>query len=134
MDEFIQQFATGLSTGSLYAIIALALVLIYRSTGIVNFAQGEMAMFMTFVAWSLWQWNGSFWLAFFLTLIIAGAFGALIEMIVLRPVETGPVLNPIIVTLGLFTVIESVALRIWQGEPKAFPTPSQFKGAPLTLG
>jgi branched-chain amino acid transport system permease protein len=134
MDEFIQQFATGLSTGSLYAIIALALVLIYRSTGIVNFAQGEMAMFMTFVAWSLWQWNGNFWLAFLLTLIIAGVFGALIEMIVLRPVESGPVLNPIIITLGLYMVIDSIALRIWQGQPKAFPSPSQFKGAPLTVG
>ena len=55
MDQFIQQFATGLSTGSLYAIIALALVLIYRSTGVVNFAQGEMAMFMTFIAWSLYN-------------------------------------------------------------------------------
>ncbi len=134
MNEFIQQFATGLSTGSLYAIIALSLVLIYRSTSIVNFAQGEMAMFTTFIAWSLWTWNGHFWVAFFLTLIIAGVLGALIEMIVLRPVESGPVLNPIIVTLGLFTVIESFALRIWQGQPKPFPTPAVFKGAPLKLG
>ncbi len=134
MDQFIQQFATGLSTGSLYAIIALSLVLIYRSTGIVNFAQGEMAMFMTFVAWSVWNVNGHFWVAFFITLVIAAAFGALLEMIVLRPVETGPILNPVIVTLGLFTVIESVALRIWQGEPKFFPSPSAFKGAPLKLG
>ncbi|MGA2285999.1 MAG: branched-chain amino acid ABC transporter permease [Dehalococcoidia bacterium] len=134
MDQFIQQFATGLSTGSLYAIIALALVLIYRSTGIVNFAQGEMAMFMTFVAWSIWNMNGNFWLAFFITLVIAGAFGALIELTIIRPVETGPVLNPVIVTLGLFTVIESFALRIWQGEPKFFPTPGAFKGAPLKLG
>jgi len=134
MDQFIQQFATGLSTGSLYAIIALALVLIYRSTGIVNFAQGDMAMFMTFVAWSIWNWNGEFWIAFFATLVIAFAFGALIEMITLRPVETGPVLNPIIVTIGLVLVLESIALRIWQGQPKAFPTPAVFQGAPLSLG
>jgi branched-chain amino acid transport system permease protein len=134
MDQFIQQFATGLSTGSLYAIIALALVLIYRSTGIVNFAQGDMAMFMTFVAWSIWNWNGEFWIAFFATLVIAFAFGALIEMITLRPVETGPVLNPIIVTIGIVLVLESIALRIWQGQPKAFPTPAVFQGAPLSLG
>ena len=134
MDEFIQQFATGLSTGSLYAIIALALVLIYRSTGIVNFAQGDMAMFMTFVAWSVWNWNGHFWFAFLAILVISFAFGALIEMITLRPVETGPVLNPIIVTIGLMLILESVALRIWQGQPKPFPSPSQFKGAPLSIG
>ncbi|MGD0115522.1 MAG: branched-chain amino acid ABC transporter permease [Dehalococcoidia bacterium] len=134
MDQFIQQFATGLSTGSLYAIIALALVLIYRSTGIVNFAQGEMAMFMTFVAWSIWNSNSNFWLAFFIALVIAGAFGALTEMTIIRPVEIGPVLNPVIVTVGLFTVLQSAALRVWQGEPKFFPTPSVFKGAPLKLG
>jgi branched-chain amino acid transport system permease protein len=134
MDQFIQQFATGLSTGSLYAIIALALVLIYRSTGIVNFAQGDMAMFMTFVAWSIWNWNGQFWVAFFAILVIAFAFGALIEIVTLRPVETGPVLNPIIVTIGLVLIMESLALRIWQGQPKAFPSPAVFKGAALSIG
>jgi len=134
MDQFIQQFATGLSTGSLYAIIALALVIIYRSTGIVNFAQGDMAMFMTFVAWSIWNWNGQFWIAFFAALVIAFAFGALLEMVTLRPVETGPVLNPIIVTIGLVLVLESLALRIWQGQPKPFPSPAVFKGAPLSIG
>jgi branched-chain amino acid transport system permease protein len=134
MDQFIQQFATGLSTGSLYAIIALALVLIYRSTGIVNFAQGEMAMFMTFMAWSVWNWDSNFWLAFFITLIIAAAFGALIEVVALRPVESGPVLNPIIVTIGLVLILDSLALRIWQGQPKPFPSPALFKGGPLSLG
>jgi branched-chain amino acid transport system permease protein len=134
MDQFIQQFATGLSTGSLYAIIALALVLIYRSTGIVNFAQGEMAMFMTFMAWSVWNWDSNFWLAFFITLIIAAVFGALIELIALRPVESGPVLNPIIVTIGLVLILDSLALRIWQGQPKPFPSPAVFKGGPLSLG
>lgn len=134
MDQFIQQFATGLSTGSLYAIIALALVLIYRSTGIVNFAQGEMAMFMTFMAWSVWNWDSNFWLAFFITLIIAAAFGALIELVALRPVESGPVLNPIIVTIGLVLILDSLALRIWQGQPKPFPSPAMFKGAPLSIG
>lgn len=140
MDEFIQQFATGLSTGSLYAIIALGLVLIYRSTGVVNFAQGEMAMFMTFIAWSIWNWNENFWFAFFAVVIISFVFGALIEMIAIRPVETGPVLNPIIVTIGLVLVIDSLALRIWQGQPKPFPSPSAifgvnlFKGSPLSIG
>ena len=134
MDQFIQQVATGLSTGSLYAIIALALVLIYRSTGIVNFAQGEMAMFMTFIAWSLWNWQSQFWIAFFITIVIAAIFGGLIELIALRPVETGPVLNPIIVTIGLVLVLDSLALRIWQGQPKPFPSPALFKGGALSIG
>jgi branched-chain amino acid transport system permease protein len=132
--QFIQQVATGLSTGSLYAIIALALVLIYRSTGVVNFAQGDMAMFMTFVAWSIWNWHPEFWIAFVLAIIIAAAFGGIIELMALRPVETGPVLNPIIVTVGLMLVLESLALRVWQGQPKPFPQPGIFSGHPLSLG
>ncbi len=134
MEEFIQQVATGLSTGSLYAILALALVLIYRSTGIVNFAQGEMAMFTTFIAWSFINWELHFWIAFFLTLLVAGIFGALTEIIVIRPVERGPILNPVIITLGMFTMLNSIALRIWQGQPKSFPSPGVFDGAPLKLG
>ncbi len=134
MEQFVQQVATGLSTGSLYAILALALVLIYRSTGVVNFAQGEMAMFTTFVCWSFINWELHFWIAFFLTLLVAGIFGALVEVVLMRPVENAPPLNSVILTLGLFTVIGSVALRIWQGQPKSFPSPEVFEGAPLTLG
>ncbi len=134
MDQFIQQVATGLSTGSLYAIFALAIVLIYRSTSVVNFAQGEMAMFTTFIAWSCINWELHFWLAFFLTLLIAFLLGALIELTIMRPVENAPPLNSIIITLGLFTALSSIALRIWQGQPKAFPSPAVFNGAPLKLG
>jgi branched-chain amino acid transport system permease protein len=134
VEDFIQQVATGLSEGSIYAILALAIVLIYRSTGVVNFAQGEMAMFTTFIAWSVMDFGAHFWLAFFLTLIIAGIFGALIEVTVLRPVENAPPLNAVIVTLGLFTLLGSLALRIWQGEPKSFPKPEVFEGGALSLG
>lgn len=95
MDEFIQQFATGLSTGSLYAILALAIVLVYRATRVINFAQGEMAMFTTFIAWSLIDWALSYWVAFFLTLMIAGMAGALIEILLMRPVEKAPLSTPL---------------------------------------
>jgi len=132
--EFIQQFATGLSTGSLYAIFALALVLIYRSTRVVNFSQGQMAMFTTFIAWSLWNSGLNFWFVFFLTLIIAGIAGAVVEMVLMRPVENAPSLNAIILTLGLLTLFGGVALRIWGGDPKLFPAPGAFEGAPLNLG
>ena len=134
MAQLIQQVATGLSTGSLYAIFALALVLIYRSTRVINFSQGQMAMFTTFIAWSLWNWGLHFWFAFFLTLLIAGIIGALVEMVLMRPVESAPSLNSIILTLGLLTLFGGLALRIWAGEPKIFPRPGVFEGAALTLG
>jgi branched-chain amino acid transport system permease protein len=134
MAQLIQQVATGLSTGSLYAIFALALVLIYRSTRVVNFSQGQMAMFTTFIAWSLLNWGLDFWFAFFLTMLIAGIVGALVEMVLMRPVEDAPSLNAIILTIGLLTLFGGLALRIWAGEPKIFPSPGVFEGAPLTLG
>ena len=133
MEEFVQQFATGLSTGSVYAVVALAIVLIYRSTSVVNFAQGEMAMFSTFIAWSLLT-RLDFWPAFFLALLVSGLMGAMLERVVLRPVEEAPVLNSVIVTLGLFTVFNSVALWRWGGVPKPFPSPEVFRGAPLDIG
>ena len=133
MDEFVQQVATGLSTGSVYAVVALAIVLIYRSTSVVNFAQGEMAMFSTFIAWSFLT-RMDFWPAFFLALLVSAFMGAMLERVVLRPVEEAPVLNSVIVTLGLFTIFNSVALWRWGGVPKPFPSPEVFKGAPLTLG
>jgi branched-chain amino acid transport system permease protein len=134
MAQFIQQVATGLSTGSLYAIFALALVLIYRSTRVVNFSQGQMAMFTTFIAWSLWNWGLDFWLTFFLTLLIAGIVGAVVEIALMRPVENAPPLNAIILTLGLLTLFGGVGLRIWGGDAKLFPSPGAFEGAPLALG
>ncbi len=133
MEEFVQQVATGLSTGSVYAVVALAIVLIYRSTSVVNFAQGEMAMFSTFIAWSLLT-RMDFWPAFFLALLVSAFMGAMLERLVLRPVEEAPVLNSVIVTLGIFTVFNSLALWRWGGVPKPFPSPAVFRGAPLTIG
>ena len=133
MEEFVQQVATGLSTGSVYAVVALAIVLIYRSTSVVNFAQGEMAMLSTFIAWSFLT-RMDFWPAFFLALLVSAFMGAMLERVVLRPVEQAPVLNSVIVTLGLFTLFNSVALWRWGGVPKPFPSPEVFRGAPLSIG
>ncbi|MGQ9572976.1 MAG: branched-chain amino acid ABC transporter permease [Dehalococcoidia bacterium] len=119
MDEFWQQVVTGLATGSIYGLLALAIVLIYRSTTVINFAQGELAMFTTFVAWSLLQW-GDYWVVFPLILLMAAGLGAFIERVVIRPVEGAPTLNIIIVTLGLFAILNNVATIIWGGTPKGF--------------
>ena len=92
MQEFIQQIVSGLASGAIFASLALALVLIYNAMGLVNFAQGEMAMFATFIAFTLITHGINFWVAFPLTLGIAFVAGVLIERVVIRPVERAPVL------------------------------------------
>ncbi|HEY8489866.1 MAG TPA: branched-chain amino acid ABC transporter permease [Dehalococcoidia bacterium] len=130
MAEFTEQVVAGLATGSLFALLALALVLIYQSTEIVNFAQGEMAMFSTFIAWSLAQDVG-FWPAVFLAVGAAFLIGAAVERVVMRPVENAPELNGVIVTLGLFAVFNSVALWIYGPIAKRFENPFD---RPVDLG
>ena len=125
MAEFWQQVVTGLATGSVYGLLALAIVLIYRSTTVLNFAQGEMAMFTTFAAWSILQW-GEYWVMFPLVLVMAAGLGAFIERVIIRPVEGAPVLNIVIVTLGLFAIFNNIATWRWGGIPKGFPTPPEI--------
>ena len=90
MADFLQQITSGLAVGAIYASLALALVLIYRTTKIVNFAQGEMATFTTYIAWTLMNHGVSYWLAFALTLLIAFAGGAALERTLIRPVDNRP--------------------------------------------
>lgn len=121
-DLFWQQVITGLATGSIYALVALAIVLIYRSTHVINFAQGEMAMFTTFVAWSL-LFRLDYWLAFILVLLLAAALGAFLERAIIRPVEGKPVLTIIIVTLGLFAIFNAMAGWVWGRYGRVFEAP-----------
>src|SRR5438067_6947637 len=101
MQQFFQALTTGLADGSIYASLALALVLIYRATEVINFAQGAMAMFTTYIAWQLMQWGLGYWAAFFLTLGIAFLGGIAIERTVIRPIENANVLSVVVVTIGL---------------------------------
>jgi branched-chain amino acid transport system permease protein len=133
MEQFFQQVVTGISIGSIYAIIALAVVLIYRSTGVVNFAQGEMAMFTTFISWTFLL-RMDFWPALLLTVLVAFFIGGAIEMVVMRPVERASHLNSIVVTLGLLTIFNSLALWRYGSLPKPFPKPEVFSGSPLEVG
>ena len=130
---FAQQVISGIASGSGFAILALALVMIYRSTAVLNFAQGEMAMFTAFVSWTFMT-RMDFWPAFFLAIVVAGAMGAALELLVLRPVEEAPVLNSVIVTLGLFTLFNGLALWIWGPLPKGFGPFSIFDGSALCAG
>jgi branched-chain amino acid transport system permease protein len=132
MDIFIQQVISGLATGGIYASLALALVMIYQATDVVNFAQGEMAMFSTYLAWSLLQAGLPYWGTFFATVVIAFVGGLLIERVVIRPVEGKPILTIVIVTLGLLVILNSVAGWIYSYIQKPFPSP--FPSKPIQLG
>ena len=124
MADFFKQVVSGLASGGIYASLALALVLIHRATGIINFAQGEMAMFTTYIAWTLIENHGmNEWLAFGVTLVLAFGLGLGIQRIVIRPVERAPILTTVIVTIGLVLIFNGLASLIWTAEVRAFPSP-----------
>jgi branched-chain amino acid transport system permease protein len=122
MADFVQQVIDGLAAGSIYAAVALALVLIYRTTGIVNFAQGEMAMFSTFIAWGLVEAGVPLALAILATLAISFLGGMAIERTVIRPVEGANPLAMVIVTIGLLILFNSGAGWIWGFSNRSFPS------------
>jgi branched-chain amino acid transport system permease protein len=132
LHELAQQIVSGLATGSIFASVALALVLIYRAMGIINFAQGEMAMFTTYIAWQLVALGLPIWGAFAITLVIAFVGGVALERIVIRPVERAPELTLVIVTLGLFITFNGLAGWFWGYIVKSFPTP--FPTSPIQIG
>jgi branched-chain amino acid transport system permease protein len=131
--EFLEQVIAGVAAGGIYASLALALVLIYRAMGLINFAQGEFAMFTAFICWSLLQ---AFDLPFALAVAIAvglGAIGAFaIERLIVRPFEHGSPLVIVIVTLALFEITNSVAGFLWGYSPRSFPSP--FPAKPVDVG
>jgi branched-chain amino acid transport system permease protein len=129
MSLLVHQILSGLATGGIYASLALALVMIYQATHLVNFAQGEMAMFTTYIAWSLMQAGVPYWGAFFLTVVIAFVGGVLLERVVIRPVENAPILSVVIVFIGLLVIFNSLAGWIYTYTIKPFPSP--FPAEPL---
>jgi branched-chain amino acid transport system permease protein len=132
MELFIQQVISGLASGAIYASLAVALVIIYRSTDIVNFAQGEMAMFATYVAWQMLQSGAPYWLAVGATLSAAFVGGLVVERVVIRPVEGRQELTIVIVTIGLFILINALAGFIWSFQVRGFPSP--FPARNIALG
>ena len=131
--EFFQQLVFGLALGAVYGSLGLAIVLIYRTTHVVNFAQGEMAMFTTYICWSLTTNHGfSFWPAFFLTIGIAFVLGAGVERVIIRPFEHASPLALILVTIALFVLFSGLAAWIWEPELRAFNGP--FSAKPFDVG
>jgi branched-chain amino acid transport system permease protein len=112
----------GMANGTIYGAVALALVLIWRSTRIVNFAQGGMLMFTTFIAWELVErHHQSYWLGLVVAIAAGLVLGAVVERLLVRPVENGPPLNAVIVTLGLLLALEAVAGMIWGNGLSSYP-------------
>ncbi len=122
--DFLQQIVSGLASGGIYALLALALVIIHRSTGVINFAQGEMATLATYIAWALVAEHGwHYWPAFAATLALSFVGGVAIHRVVIRPVERGNVLRIVIVTIGLLVAINGFVVWKWGGEPKQLQSP-----------
>jgi branched-chain amino acid transport system permease protein len=109
-----------------YGVLGLALVLIYQATHVINFAQGELAMLTTYITYQLVQWGLSYWAAFFATLAIGFALGVAIQVTIIRPVQHRSVIATVIVTVGLFILIDGVVNWIWGGEFKSLPSPFGF--------
>ena len=122
-EVFAQLTVQGLALGAVYGSLALALVLVYRATRVVNFAQGELAMATTYIAYQLIKWGLSYWEAFFATLAIAFVLGTVLELALVRPVQHRSVIAAVIVTVGLFILIDGVVNWIWGGDFKYMPTP-----------
>ena len=132
MANFIQQVVSGLASGGIYGSLALALVLIHRSTGVLNFAQGELATLSAFICWSLMDHGWGFWPAFGITIVLSFVGGALIQQTLIRPIQDGPVLGVVILTIGLLIAVNGLMTWIWGGAAKQFDGP--FSTAPITVG
>jgi branched-chain amino acid transport system permease protein len=132
MVKFVNLTLSGVTSGMVFATVGLALVLIWRATRIVNFAQGAMLMFTTFLAWTVVDQGGSYWLALTVGLVSGLLLGAVVERVVVRPVENKPPLNAVIVTLGLFVLLQAFAGMIWGDQPHSYPPAFTIQG--FTVG
>jgi branched-chain amino acid transport system permease protein len=124
MTGFLQQVVSGLASGAVYGALALALVLVHRATGVVNFAQGEMATFSTYLLWTLTANHGwPYWPAAAVTLAVSFAGGFGVHQLLIRPLAGGPALRVVIVTVGLLLLLNGVTTWIWSGTQRSLESP-----------
>src|SRR6201998_2760684 len=123
MELLINKVMAGIATVAIYACMALAVVMIYQAIDHLNFAQGEMAMFSTFIGWQLMAWG----VPYLIALVVARAgfvvAGVLIDRVLFRPVQHAPILSQIVAFIALFSILNSSAGQIWDFTIKSFPTP-----------
>ena len=127
MELLLQQIMAGLANGAIYACMALAVVMIFQAIDHLNFAQGEMAMFSTFVAWQFMEWGQNYWVAFVAAVVVSFIAGVLIDRVLFRPIRNAPVLSQVVAFIALFSVFNSSAGQIWNYTIKSFPTPFGHK-------
>jgi branched-chain amino acid transport system permease protein len=132
MQEFLQFTLGGIGVGMVYAAIALSLVLIWRGTRVLNYSQGGMAMFTTYIAWLVIRHTGNYWLGFGAALAAGLVLGAVLERGVVRPTEGKSPMNSVIVTIGLLIFLEGLAGIIYGGQYRSFP--SAFSVTGLKIG
>ena len=129
MELLLQQLTAGLATGAIYAAMALAVVMIYQAIDHLNFAQGEMAMFSTFLAWQMIQWGQPYWVAFIAAVALSFLGGIAIERVLFKPIRNAPILSQLVAFIALYSILNSSAGEIWDFTIKTFPSP--FGTAPL---
>ena len=132
MTGFLEHLVSGLASGGIYGLLALAIVLVRRTTGVINFAQGEMATLAAFGCWTLVDHGWAFWPAFGATIALSFAGGAALQIVVLRPVERGPLAGILVLTVGLMLSLNGLMAWIWGGAPKRFDGP--FSASLVTVG
>src|SRR5439155_10432963 len=128
MGHFMDLTLSGISTGVAVAAIGLSLVLIWRATRIVNFAQGGMALVCAYVAYSVTRSSGSYWLGFAAAIVSGVVLGAVVERVLIRRVEDKPPLNAVIVTLGLFVLCQAGVGMVYGVNQRSFPYSFDFHG------
>ena len=130
---FLQLVINGLVVGSVYALVALGFVIIFKSTSVVNFAQGEFLLLGAYISLAVvGNFNVPFWIAIVITLIFSVVLGILIERLILRPMIGEPVISVIMVTLGLSSVLKAIVQGIWGTDTRPFP--EIFPSTPIRIG
>ncbi len=132
MTNFVQHVVSGLASGSIYGLLALGIVIVHRATGVLNFAQGELATLSAFICWALIEHGWSFWPAFTATLILSFGGGVAIEQVLIRPMQGAPLVAIVILTVGLLLAINGLTTWIWGGEDKKLAGP--FSAVPVHVG
>ena len=127
MELLLQQIMAGLANGAIYACMALAVVMIFQAIDHLNFAQGEMAMFSTFIGWQLIAWGQNYWVAFAVAVVVSFVAGILIDRVLFRPIRNAPILSQVVAFIALFSILNSSAGQIWDYTIKSFPTPFGHK-------
>jgi branched-chain amino acid transport system permease protein len=130
---YLQNATSGLAAGVTYGLVALALVIVFRATGVINFAAGEMATFTTFIAWEIISPAG---LPFFVTMaivaVIAAGLGVVVYVLVIHPARRRPEFVTVMITFGLYELFNGLSNSLWDPSPRTFPAP--INGSPLHIG